>query len=88
MALTEPTVRTAPRVGVAPPSGAGCATPRPLAGVEEDLDQPHRRFVPDHLLSRRRLGGVALEDVSADLPAVLDGGGGELVPISPCRRKP
>src|SRR6476469_245444 len=50
-----------------------------VAGVEEDLEQPDRRLVPDHGPPRRRLGGVALEDASADLPAVLDGGGGELV---------
>src|SRR6478609_4953653 len=50
-----------------------------VAGVEEDLEQPDRRLIPDHGLPRRRLGGVALEDTSADLPAVLDGGGGELV---------
>src|SRR4249919_2217862 len=50
-----------------------------VACVEEDLEQPDRRLVPDHGLARRRLGGVALEDASADLPAVLDGRGSELV---------
>src|SRR6185295_7667881 len=50
-----------------------------VAGVEEDLEQSDRRLVPDHGLSRRRLGGIALEDPSADLFAVLDGCGGKLI---------
>src|SRR5262245_14289269 len=50
-----------------------------VAGVEEDLEQSDRGLVPDHGLPWRWLGGVALEDASADLPAVLDRRGGELV---------
>src|SRR5512139_2364298 len=42
-----------------------------VACVEEGLEQSDRGLVPDHGFSRRRLGGVALEDASADLPAVL-----------------
>ncbi len=48
-------------------------------GVEEDVQQPDRRLVPDHGPAGRRLGGIGLQDAGADLPAVLDGGGGELV---------
>jgi hypothetical protein len=31
-----------------------------VAGVDEDLEQPDRRLVPDHGLPRRRLGRIAL----------------------------
>src|SRR4029450_10627685 len=50
-----------------------------VAGVEEGLEQSARGLVPDHGLAGRWLGGVALEAASADLPAVLDRRGGELV---------
>src|SRR5690242_17527433 len=66
----------------APPSGGGeSVSHHPsaqrrgrldlVAGVEEDLQQPDRRLVPDHGLPRWR---VALEDADVDLPAVLDDG--------------
>src|SRR6478609_10587287 len=74
----RPSGRHAESVAHHPPAQGGRRLDL-VAGVEEDLEQPDRRLVPDHGLPRRRLGGVALEDTSADLPSVLDGGGGELV---------
>ena len=38
-----------------------------VAGLEEDLHQPDRRFVPDHGLAWRRLDGVTLQH-AAELP--------------------
>src|SRR4029450_2212322 len=40
-----------------------------VAGVEEGLEQSDRGLVPDHGLPRRRLGGIGLENASADRPA-------------------
>ena len=50
-----------------------------IAGLEKDLHQSDGRLVPNHGPPWRRLDRVALQDVGADLPAVLNGGGGELV---------
>src|SRR4051794_41106601 len=61
------------------PSAQGRRGHHLVAGVEEDLQQPDRRLVPDHRLPRRRLGGIALQDAGADLPSVLHGRGSKLV---------
>src|SRR4029450_11446067 len=53
-----------------------------VAGVEEGLEQSDRGLVPDHGLPRRRLGGVALEDAGADVPAALARRGGWRAPPS------
>src|SRR5512139_2364295 len=51
-AWAEPTVRTTRRVGVAPPSGAGWATPRPRSlrrgrpGAVRPRPRPRSRFFP------------------------------------------
>ena len=57
--LTEASGRCAESVSDHPAAQGGRRLDL-VAGVDEDLEQPDRRLVPDHGLPRRRLGRIAL----------------------------
>ena len=72
-------VTTARRVGDAPPSGARSERPPPRSLSRGRLGAARPTPRPRSRSSRRRLGGIALQDAAADLPSVLNGGRGQLV---------